>query len=171
MKKLTALLLAALMLLALTGCGGTSYSVRNATSDEEAEEIKAADYKKDFDGLEQYLLDKGYIYTKMYSGDSDETGVTLKTDIHYDIIGAANGVRYYFTDNKTFIEIYDFTGKQDDATAKKILADIKDDGKFRVLENLDELTGVISASGNFVIAYNANNKFDYEKITDELENW
>lgn len=171
MKKLLVILLAAAMIFALTACGGTSYSVRNATSDEEAEAIKAADYKKDFDGLEQYLLDKGYIYTKMYSGDNDEKGVTLKTDVLYDVIGAANGVRYYFTDNKTFIEIYDFTGKQNDATAKKILEDIKDDGKFKVIDNLDELTAVVSKSGNYVIAYNANNKFDYEKITDELENW
>lgn len=170
MKKLLVILLAAAMILALTACGGSSYAVRNATSDEEAEKISAADYKKDFDGLEQYLLDKGYIYSKMYSGDSDEKGVDLKNDVYYDVIGATNGVRYYFTDNKTFIEIYDFSGKQNDA-AKKILADIDDDGKFQAVEGLDELTAVVSKSGKYVIAYNANNKFDYEKITDELENW
>ena len=169
MKKLLAILLAAAMMFALAGCTGASYSVKNATSDEEAAEIKAADYAKDYNGLQQYLLDKGYIYTVMYSGNGEDS-VKLKSDIYYDIIGANNGVRYYFTDNKTFIEIYDYSGEQND-TAKKVLEDIKDDGKFKAIDAGDTLTGVISKSGKYVIAYNANNKYEYEKITNELENW
>lgn len=165
MKKILAIILAAAMMLALTGCfGGNSNQIQNATTDEEAKKISASDYDKDFDGLNDYLLDKGYVFGKDGSGNS------LTSKIKYDIVGANDGIRYYFTDNKTFIEIYDYSGKQND-TAKKILEDIKDDGKFRVFDGLDELTGVISKSGKYVIVYNANNKYDYDKITDELENW
>ena len=165
MKKIIALILAAAMMLALTGCfGGNSNQIQNATTDEEAEKISAKDFDKDFDGLNDYLLEKGYVFGKDGSGNS------LTSEIKYEIIGANDGIRYYFTDNKTFIEIYDFSGKQND-TAKKILADIEDDGKFRAIDGLDELTGVISKSGKYVIIYNANNKFEYEKITDALENW
>lgn len=165
MKKIIAILLAAAMTLALTGCfGGNSTQIQNATTDEEAKKINAADYDKDFDGLIDYLLDKGYIFNKNGAGDS------LTSKVKYDIVGADDGVRYYFTDNKTFVEIYDYSKKHNE-TAEKILADIKDDGKLRFIDGLDELTGVISKSGKYVIVYNANNKYDYEKITDELENW
>ncbi len=170
MKKVLAILLAAAMIFALTGCvGGSPYEIKNATSDEEAAEISAKSYTKDYDGLVDYLLDKGYIYNYLYN-KNDGTKVSLKNDIYYDIIGANNGARYYFTDQKTFIEIYDYSGDQND-TAKKILEDIKDDGKFKAISSGDELTGVISKSGKYVIAYNANNKADYTKITDALENW
>ena len=172
MKKLLAILLAAATMFALTGCfGGSSYQVKNATSDEEAAEISAKDYKKDFDGLLQYLLDKGYIYNYLYDDkNTEKPKQKMTSEVYADIIGADQGIRYYFPDGKTFIEIYDYSGKQND-TAKKILADIKDDGKFRAIEAGDELTGVISKSGKYVIVYNAANKYEYDKITDELENW
>ena len=165
MKKILAILLAAAMMFALTGCiGGNSNAIQNATSDEEAKSVSADDFKKDFDGLQDYLLAKGYIFNKDGNGDS------LTTEIYYDIIGANDGIRYYFVDKKTFVEIYDFSGEQNE-TAKKILADIEDDGKFKVIDAGDTLTGVISKSGKYVIAYNASNQYDYAKITDELEKW
>lgn len=169
MKKLLAIMLAAMMIFALTGCGGSSYSIKDATKDEVAQEIKASDYKKDFDGLQQYLLDKGYIFGKLYSNDGKDS-ISLKSKVYYDIVGANNGIRYYFANQNTFIEIYDFSGEQND-TAKKILADIKDDGKFRAVDGLDELNAVISKSGKYVIVYDPALSYDYAKITDELENW
>ena len=165
MKKLLAILIAAAMMFALTGCfGGSSNAIKDATSDEEAEAVKAADFEKDFEGLQDYLLTKGYIFSRDGNGDS------LTTDIYYDIIGADNGIRYYFTDKKTFVEIYDYSTAKND-TAKSILEDIKEDGKFKAISGGDELTAVISKISKYVIAYNANNKYSYEKITDELENW
>jgi len=170
MKKILAILLAAAMIIALTGCvGGASYEVKNATSDEEAAEIKADNYTKDYDGLISYLLDKGYIYNYMYS-TADDSKEELTSEVYYDIIGANNGIRYYFTDKKTFVEIYDFSGEQNE-TAKKVIEDVKDDGKFRAIDAGDELTGVLSKSGKYMIIYNASNKYEYDKITDELENW
>ena len=69
-----------------------------------------------------------------------------------------------------FIEFYDFS-KADSSTAKEVIADIKDDGKFTVIEGYNELTGVFSKSGKFLAVYNEKNGYDYAKITDELENW
>lgn len=164
MKRLFAILLAAALMLALTACGGSSNQIKDATTDEEAENISPKDYEKDFDGLQDYLLDKGYIFGR------DGNGNSLTSDVYYDIIGANDGIRYYFTDGRTFVELYDFSGEQND-TAKEVLEDIEDDGKFYAIEGLDELTAVISDSGKYVIAYNENNKYDYKQITDELENW
>lgn len=164
MKKLLAILLTAVMMLALTGCVGNSNAIRNATTDEQAKAVKASDFKKDFQGLQDYLLTKGYIYSKDGNGDS------LKSEIYFDVIGANDGIRYNFLDGRSFVEFYDFSGEQNDA-AKSVLADIKDDGKFRAIDGLDELTAKISKSGKYVIAYNARNQYDYDKITAALEEW
>lgn len=164
MKKFLAVLLAAALMFALAACGGSSNQIKDATTDQEAEDIDPKDYEKDFEGLQDYLLDKGYIYGRDGNGDS------LTGEIYYDILGANDGIRYYFTDGRTFVELYDFSGEQND-TAKEVLKDIEDDGKFMAVEGLYELTAVISDSGKYVIAYNPNNKYDYDKITDELENW
>ena len=106
----------------------------------------------------------------MYSKSDSSEKVSLKSDLYYEVVGAKNGVRYYFTDQKTYIEIYDFSGKSNSA-AEKALDDIKDDGKFKPTDTSDNLTAVISDSGKYVIAYNESNKYDYDKITDELKNW
>ena len=172
MKKLLAILLAGAMMFALTGCfGGSSYKVKNATTDEEAADISAKDYKKDFDGLQQYLLDKGYIYKFLYDeNNTEKPRQAMTSEVYADVIGANDGIRYYFPDGKSFIEIYDYSGKQND-TAKEVLAEIKENGKFKPIEAGDELTGVVSESGKYLIIYNEKNKYDYEKITDELKNW
>lgn len=166
MKRLLAILLAAMMLVALTGCVGTATNaIQNATSDEEAKAVKASSFEKDFDGLQDYLLTKGYIFSK------DGNGSSLKSEIYFDILGANDGIRYYFTDGRSFVEFYDFSGKQDD-TAKSVLANIKDDGKFKAIDAGDELTAVLSKSGKYVVAYNASvANSNYEKIADEMENW
>ena len=164
MKKILAILLAAALMFALAACGGTSNQIKDATTDEEAKEISPDGYDKDFDGLQDYLLDKGYIFSE------DGAGNSLKDELYYEVIGANDGVRYRFLDGKSFVELYDYSGKLND-TAKDILEDIKDDGKFKAIDGLYDMTGVISESGKYVIAYNDKNKYDYDKITDELENW
>lgn len=159
MKKLTALLMIIMIVFAaisLTGCFGTT---QQATEDPDATEaLDASAYKKTFDGFKQYFIDH-----KIVTSGSD-------TEVYYDILGADNGIRFILTNSTAFIELYDFT-KADNETAKSVLADIKDDGKFNVIEGFDDLTGAISKSGNYVVVYNEKNKFDYKTVTDELENW
>ena len=165
MKRLLAIILAAVLMLSLTACGAASNAIKHATSDEAAKEIKPDKFSKDFQGLQDYLLEKGYIYGK------DGADNSLKSDIYYDIIGAKDGVRYTFIDGRSFVEFYDYSGELND-TAKKIIEDIKDDGKFQTVENLYNLTGVLSGSGKYVLAYNPSNANKiYEKIADEMENW
>lgn len=164
MKKILAILLSAMLMLALTACGGATNAIKDATTDEQAKAVKSSDFEKDFQGLQDYLLTKGYIYSK------DGNNNSLKSEIYFDVIGANDGIRYNFLDGRSFVEFYDFSGEQND-TAKKVLEDIKDDGKFKAIDGLDELTAKISKSGKYIISYNANNKYDYDKITEALEEW
>ena len=62
MKRLLAIILAAVLMLSLTACGAASNAIKDATSDEAAKEIKPDKFTKDFQGLQDYLLEKGYIY-------------------------------------------------------------------------------------------------------------
>lgn len=174
MKKAFAILLIAALMFTLTGCFGKSSS----SSDEPTSPPPSIDtYTKDYFGLQQYLVDYGLVpkvdlskYNPATPNEpaSDEVSGD-RTRVYYDLLGADRGIR--FTLNGTaFIEIYDFTNADSDL-AKKTLADIKDDGKITVVEDMDEMTGVISKSGNFVILYNAKNSYEYDTITKVLENW
>lgn len=156
MKKLALLMAAVLLMFSLTACLGTNTSTTSATT-ATGDEAEPSSYAKDFKGLKSYLIDSGLV-----SSDA-------ASEIYYDIIGASDGVRYTLS-GSAFIEFYDFSGARDD-TADSILADIEDDGKFTAIDGLDELTGVISASGSYVAAYNAVNNYDYASLTDVLENW
>lgn len=181
MKKIVTVLLIAVLMLSLTGCFGTG---SNTATEAGTEPLSADAYVKDFRGLQQYLIDHSLVPSVKLAteatSDSATTAATTattatessdpRTPLYYDLLGADNGIRYNLS-TTAFIEIYDFSSANND-TAKAILADIADDGKFTVIEDLDELTGVISKSGKFVIAYNASNSYDgYEEITKVLENW
>lgn len=156
MKKILALMTALIMVLSLTACFGAGN-----TGSSTADQAQAADvdtYDKDFDGLFKYIADR----------NSNGT----KGELYYDVIGAVNGARYIINGN-AYVEVYDFTGADSD-TAKAILADIKDDGKFRPVEDGTEMTAVITDSGSYVVAWDAARSYDYTgKIaTDELKaNW
>lgn len=165
MKKLIALIAALAMVLSLTACFGSSTGGVST-----ADEVKPlSSYSKDFDGLKQYLYD--FNGMKRYEDEKSGTN-TAVTDIFYDIIGAVDGTRYVINSN-AYVEIYDFTGADSD-TAKAILADIKDDGKFTPVEGGTEMTAVITDSGNYVLAWDATRSYDYAKnvATDKVKsNW
>ena len=156
MKKIIALMLALMLALSLTACFGP---VNNNGST--ADEAKAADistYDKDFEGLQKYITDRN--------------PNSAKSELYYKLLGADNGVRFVFSNNP-YVEVYDFS-KADNDTAKDILADIKDDGKFKPIPDGTEMNAVITDSGKYVIAWDATRNYDYTgKIaTDELKaNW
>ena len=116
MKKIIALVTALILVLSLAACGGNTGS---STADESAK-ADVSTYTKDFEGLQKYIADR------------NQNGTTA--EIYYDILGADNGVRYVLNGN-AYVEIYDFS-KADNATAKAILEDVKDDGVF-VFVSLD----------------------------------
>lgn len=156
MKKIIVLAAALLMVLSLTGCFGTTPS--NSSTADQANAADVSTYAKDFEGLQKYITDRN--------------NNTTKQELYYEIVGADNAARIVLNGN-SFVEIYDYSKANND-TAKAILEDIKDDGKFRPMEDSTEMTAVITKSGKYVLAWDATRGFDYEKkvATEELkENW
>ena len=158
MKKLIAMIAVLALVLSLTACFGTGSVNNNGATADEANAADVSTYDKDFDGLQKYITDRNTS--------------AVKAEIYYDILGANNGVRYVLNSN-AFVEIYDFSNA-DNETAKAILADVKDDGKFSPMENSAEMTAIITDSGKFLLAWDATRSYDYTNkvATDELKsNW
>lgn len=159
MKKIIALLAAVVLVLSLSACFMPNANNSESTSDQ----AKAADitsYDKDFNGLVKYITDSGSNYEKM--------------DIYYDLLGADNGVRIVLNKN-AFVEVYDFSGASaNTAKAQEILNAVRENGKFKPIEDGAELTAAITDSGKYVLAWDASRSFDYtgKVVTDKLkENW
>ena len=156
MKKIIALLAAVALVLSLSACFMPNANNSESTSDQ----AKAADitsYDKDFNGLVKYITDSGSNYEKM--------------DIYYDLLGADNGVRIVLNKN-AFVEIYDFSGTSaNTAKAQEILNAVRENGKFKPIEDGAELTAAITDSGKYVLAWDASRSFDYtgKVVTDELK--
>ena len=155
MKKIIALMMALMMVLALAACVPANNS--GATADQ-TDTPDVETYSKDFEGLTKYIADRNKS--------------AQKSELFYDIVGADNGARFLLNGN-AYVEVYDYSTAKND-TAKAILEDIRDDGKFAPLENGTVMTGVITDSGKYVLAWDATRGFDYEKnvATEELKtNW
>ena len=159
MKKIIALLAAVALVLSLSACFMPNANNSESTSDQ----AKAADitsYDKDFNGLVKYITDSGSNYEKM--------------DIYYDLLGADNGVRIVLNKN-ALVEVYDFSGASaNTAKAQEILNAVRENGKFKPIEDGAELTAAITDSGKYVLAWDASRSFDYtgKVVTDKLkENW
>lgn len=155
------------LVLSLSACFMPGANNNSSTSDQ-ANAADVSTYDKDFDGLVKYITDRGSGYEKQ--------------EIYYDLIGADNGARVVLNKN-AFVEIYDFSSYEkggatsDSAAAAKaqsVLDDIREDDKFKPVQDGVELTAVITDSGKYVLAWDATRSFDYtgKVVTDELkENW
>lgn len=167
MKKIIALMMTVALVLSLSACFMPG-SNNGATSDQAANAADVSTYDKDFDGLVKYITDR-------ISG-------TEKMEIYYDLVGADNGVRIVLNKN-AFVEVYDYSslvegGATADSTAsakaQSIIDDIKDDEKFKPLDNSADMTAAITSSGKYVLAWDPSRGYDYagKVVTDELkENW
>lgn len=166
MKKIIALIAAVALVLSLSACFMPNANNNSDSSSEQANAADVTSYEKDFDGLVKYITDRGSNYEKM--------------DIYYDLLGADNGARIVLNKN-AFVEVYDFSGVSsataDSANASKakdILNAVRENGKFKPIEDGAELTAAITDSGKYVLAWDASRSFDYtgKVVTDELkENW
>ena len=160
MKKIIALIAAMALVLSLSACFMPNANNNSESTSDQANAADITSYDKDFDGLVKYINDRGSNYEKM--------------DIYYDLIGADNGVRIVLNKN-AFVEVYDFSGASaNTAKAKDILNAVRENGKFKPIEDGAELTAAITDSGKYVLAWDASRSFDYtgKVVTDELkENW
>ncbi len=160
MKKIIALIAAMALVLSLSACFMPNANNNSESTSDQANAADITSYDKDFDGLVKYINDRGSNYEKM--------------DIYYDLIGADNGVRIVLNKN-AFVEVYDFSGASaNTAKAKDILNAVRENGKFKPIEDGTELTAAITDSGKYVLAWDASRSFDYtgKVVTDELkENW
>ena len=172
MKRLFALLLIAALAISFTACAGS-----NSSSDPTTATRQDKYYAQHgFFGLQEYLVDYGLVaYVDLSKYDPASTNeptadAERRTAVDYSLIGASNGVRFTLN-GSAFIDLYDFSNADSNPLAQKTLADINDDGKITIIEGLDELTGVISKSGKYVVLYNAKKSFDYNDIIDALKKW
>ena len=160
MKKIIALIAAMALVLSLSACFMPNANNNSESTSDQANAADITSYDKDFDGLVKYINDRGSNYEKM--------------DIYYDLIGADNGVRIVLNKN-AFVEVYDFSGASaNTAKAQDILNAVRENGKFKPIEDGTELTAAITDSGKYVLAWDASRSFDYtgKVVTDELkENW
>lgn len=160
MKKIIALIAAMALVLSLSACFMPNANNNSESTSDQANAADITSYDKDFDGLVKYINDRGSNYEKM--------------DIYYDLIGADNGVRIVLNKN-AFVEVYDFSGASaNTAKAQEILNAVRENGKFKPIEDGTELTAAITDSGKYVLAWDASRSFDYtgKVVTDELkENW
>ena len=160
MKKIIALIAAVALVLSLSACFMPNANSNSESTSDQANAADVSTYDKNFDGLVKYITDRGSGYEKM--------------DIYYDLLGADNGARVVLNKN-AFVEVYDFSGASANTTkAQDILNAIRENGKFKPIDDGAELNAVITSSGKYVIAWDQTRSFDYtgKIVTDELkENW
>lgn len=156
MKRLVAILLTLLMVVSLAACGGAStQNPTTATEKVDVKDVKIDNYKKTFSGMQKYLLD-----LKLISGDN-------KIETQADLIGAKKGVRYN-VDKTNFVEFYAFDIQATPDEAVKVYDCIANDKEYNVL-GLEDLEGVVSKSGKYIMLYPASSTYDYSKIEKEFK--
>lgn len=158
MKRLIALLLTLLVVVSLSACTfGSRPLEQKATQAQEDDTPDITKYKKDFAGMQKYLVDMELL----------PTGDGIKSETKAEVLGAQKGVRYIL-DAENFVEFYQIDTKATPDEAQKLYDTVKDGGTYDVL-GLSQLKGVVSDSGNFIMLYAASSKYDYSKIIEEFK--
>lgn len=171
-KKGLLLLLSILMAVSFAGCFGqqqvaneslklpgaiTGESEASAESGAAPEEVKLTQQSEcddDLAGLCKYL-----------EGNYAVAGA--KSEMAYEFIGAIAGYKYIFDYEGKSIqtEVYEFDLDNLDETAKEVIQNVENDGKFTVLEN--EVPAVMSDNGKYLMIY-IDNATD-EKVVAQKE--
>ncbi len=161
MKRLIAILLTVMVLVSLTACTvGTDGTKLNGSTDAteatEAPKVDINKYDKTFEGMLDYLKELKLISKK----EADQT-VTQA-----DLIGAKNGVRFKI-DTLNFVEFYEIDTTATPDEAQKVIDAFENGENYKVL-GIEDVKGVVSDSGKYVMLYSATSTYDYSKIKDEF---
>ena len=156
MKKIFAILLIIAIAVSLTACMGTTSGTSATTPTEKVkiEDVDIKNYEKNFSGMLSQLYD-----SELITGD--------KTETQADVVGAKKGVRYN-VDKTNFVEFYAVDTDATPDEAEKMFDSIADGGKYNPL-GLQDMKGVVSGSGKYVMLYKADSSFDYSKIEKEFK--
>ncbi|MBR2714957.1 MAG: hypothetical protein IKB73_01975 [Ruminococcus sp.] len=162
MKRLVALLLCILVMISISACTmGTDGTQLNkdtsATEETKAPEVDITKYKKDFDSMQKYL-----IKMELLSDKKD-----AKTVMQADIIGAKTGVRYKL-DTTNFVEFYELDTKATPDEGQKLYDAISSGKTYKVL-GVEELEGVVSGSGKYLMLYPVTSSYDYSNLEKEFK--
>lgn len=156
MKKFfAALLCAGLIAVFAAGCGysdalDSQVSETQATNSESSSnsekktEVKDSDFKDSLDGLCKYFDKLGYIEYK-----DDKTTV-----MDASLIGAKEGKKFTSTYNnkQVTIELYAYDIEKLNETANDVIASVKKDGTFSILE-LPPVKAYLSDNGKYLMVY------------------
>ena len=158
MKKLWIISVTAVLAISLTACGtgdlsassqgspvkSASQASSQAASSQAAPsaiKVEESSVSDDLAGLQKYLV-----------GNASVTGTP--EDMHKEMIGAKAGIRYKYgyndKDNVT-LELYEFDPNNLNATAQKVISDVKSTGKFTVIGQ--QVNAVLSKNGKYLMIY------------------
>ena len=177
-KRITAILLTALLLLSLTACGGgtagrmpqlvTAEDTASGTEGAARTKPNSANYEDTLIGLCSYMEDGGAV-VKDEEAVSFEDGrvvfhqdnITSFVEMSYKEIGAVGGYRYQFTYNGATVqaEFYAFDLDNLDEKGKACLDSTREKGFFEVLGN--EVRATLHPNGKYLMIY--TDKKDNEK--------
>lgn len=153
MKKIIALVLAAMLVLSLCACMPTAKGpkIQEVTDPTDPQAVKYTDYADSLEGLCDYFADMGYVYAM----PDDATGDEIKDPVVMmaDIIGADKGYKftYSYGSSTIVLELYSYTD-----TDSEFYKQAKSEGKITVAENLEDGTVdvVLSDNGKYLMIYN-----------------
>lgn len=159
MKKTILVVFSLILAVTLSGCmGSKGPSLENVeiASAPDASTIKDSEYKNNLEELEKYLVALGYIPEK-----------TQPSKMLYTVIGAKDGDRYNFNvnNNSVYVEIYEYDTENINDDAKRVLSEIKKDGKFyvfadRSIKDNVAVEAYLSYNSKYVVVYNGNTGSD-----------
>ena len=155
MKRIVAILISVLILVSLSACTiGTDGTKLGTNAD--ATEATEAPYDKTLDGMVEYLQELKLISKK----DGD------KTVTQAELIGAKSGYRFKL-DATNFVEFYEIDTTATPDEAEKVIDAFTNGENYKVL-GVEDVKGVVSGSGKYMMIYPATSTYDYSKIKDEF---
>lgn len=152
MKKIIAMLLVIMSVLALGACGGTpAATYETATEPANPEKISYKDYDYSLEGLCSYLDDLGY-FVYDYNASADEAGKSTRK-MEAELIGAEKGYQstYTFDKEKWIVEVYYYSESTSDEYKEALTGtytyDNVEDGSFEITVNNEFAIVVIAPDG------------------------
>lgn len=189
-KRITALLLAGVLALTLSACGGvttgripqlvTEDTASTVSGGEEKPQAKpdSSKYEDTLIGLLTYMEDGKAIArdTEKVTFEGDNIVIAENTtsfvQMSYKEIGAVNGYRYQFSYNGSTVqaEFYEFDPENLDEKGKACLDSVREKGSFEVLDN--EVPAVLHPSEKYLMIYtdtkNDEKNEAQKKLAEEL---